>query len=128
MKLAKQGIIYVDLDEVVESNNATVTFGSFDLVPLHVPLKKLGACVSSIQCESLKPKQTQVLCQDSLLHLCSDNKSMSYDKEDWTLVTRKKPRKKQVLHSYPNLPRRRRHEWNTRQHQKKKEKKNPERK
>ena len=87
MKLAKQGIIYVDLDEVVESNNATVTFGSFDLVPLHVPLKKLGACVSTIQCESLKPKQTQVLCQDSLLHLCSDNKSMSYDKEDWTLVT-----------------------------------------
>ena len=53
---------------------------------------------------------------------------MLYDKEDWTLVTRKKPRKKQVLHSYPNLPRRRRHEWNTRQHLKKKEKKNLERK
>ena len=62
MKLAKQGRIHRDLDEVVESNNATVTFGSFDLVPLHVPLKKLGACASIIQCESLKPKQTQVSC------------------------------------------------------------------
>ena len=48
MKLAMQGIIHLDLDEVVESNHATVTFGSFDPIPLHVPLKKLGACVSTI--------------------------------------------------------------------------------
>ena len=87
MKLAKQGRIHLDLDEVVQSNHATITFGSFDPIPLHVLLKKLGACVSTIQCESLKPKQTQVSCQDSLIHLCSDNKSMSYDEEGWTLVT-----------------------------------------
>ena len=43
-------------------------------------------------------------------------------------MTRKKPRKKQVLHSFPNLPRRRQHEWNTHQHLKKKEKKKVERK
>ena len=94
MKLAMQGIIHLDLDEIVESNHVTVTFRSFDLVPLHVPLKKLGACASTIQCESLKPKQTQVSCQDSLLHLCSDNKSMLYDEEGWTLVTRRRPHKK----------------------------------
>ena len=33
-----------------------------------------------------------------------------------------------MSYSYSNLPKRRRHEWNTRQHLKKKEKKNPERK
>ena len=86
MKLAKQGRIHLDLD-VVESNHATVTFGSFDRVPLHAPLKKLGTCANIIQCESLKPKQTQVSCLDSLLHFCSDNRSMSYDEEGWTLVT-----------------------------------------
>ena len=62
MKLAKQRRIHLDLDEVVESNHATVTFESFDPVPLHVPLKKLGTCANTIQCESPKPKQTQVSC------------------------------------------------------------------
>ena len=87
MKLAKQERIHLDLDEVLESNHAMVTFRSFDHIPLHVPLKKLGTCANTIQCESSKPKQTQVSCRDSLLHLCSDNKSMSYDEEGWTLVT-----------------------------------------
>ena len=109
MKLAKQGIIHLDLDEVVESNHVTVTFGSFDLVPLHVSPKKLGACTGTIQCKSLKPKQTQVSCQDSFLRLCSNNKSMPYDEEGWTLVTRIRPQKKQVSHSYLNLPRNGRH-------------------
>ena len=49
---------------------------------------------------------------------------MPYDEEGWTLVTRKRLCKKQGSHSYLNLPRRGRHEWNTRQHLKKKEKKN----
>ena len=71
----------MNLDEVVESNHDTVTFGSFDLVPLHVPLKKLGACASTIQCESSKPKQTQVSCQDTLLHFYFDNESMLYKKK-----------------------------------------------
>ena len=94
MKLAKQGRIHLDLDEIVESNHATVTFESFDRVPLHAPLKKLGTCANIIQCESLKPKQTQVSCLDSLLHFCSDNRSMSYDEEGWTLVTWRRPCKK----------------------------------
>ena len=38
MKLAKQGRIHLDLDEIVESNHATVTFGSLDPVSLHVPM------------------------------------------------------------------------------------------
>ena len=97
MKLAKQWIIHLNLDEIVESNHDTVTFGSFDLIPLHVPLKKLGACASTIQCESSKPKQTQVSCRDSLLRLCSDNKSMSYDEEGWTFVTRKRLCKNKCL-------------------------------
>ena len=42
MKLIKQGRIHLDLDEVVESNHAIVTFGSFDPVLLHVPPKTLG--------------------------------------------------------------------------------------
>ena len=87
MKLAKQGRIRLDLKEVVESNHAMVTFRSFDPIPLHVPLKKLGTCANTIQCESLKPKRTQVSYQDSLLRLCSNNKSMSYDEEGWTMVT-----------------------------------------
>ena len=50
MRIAKQGRIHLDLDEVVESNHATVTFGSLDPVLLHVPPKTLGACVDTIQC------------------------------------------------------------------------------
>ena len=56
MKLAKQGKIHLDLDEVVELNHAMVTFGSFDPVPLHVPLKKLGTYASIIQCKPPIPK------------------------------------------------------------------------
>ena len=67
----------MDLDEVMESNHATVTFGSFDPVILHVSHKKLGACASTIQCRSLKLKNTQVSCQDNLLYLCSNDDSMS---------------------------------------------------
>ena len=87
MKLAKQGRIHLDLDEVVESNHAIVTFGSIDPVLLHVPPKTLEACADTIQCESPKPKQTQVSCQDTIRHFYFDNESMSYNKEGWTLVT-----------------------------------------
>ena len=92
------------MDEVVESNHATVTFGSFDPIPLHAPLKNLRACTITIQCDSMKPKQTQVSCRDGLLCLCSSNESMSYEEEDWTLVTGRRPRKKQMSHPYPSLP------------------------
>ena len=87
MKLAKQGRIHLDLDKVVESNHATVTFGSLDLVLLHVPPKTLGACTSTIQCKSLKPKETQVSCQNTLFHFYFDNESMSYNERGWTLAT-----------------------------------------
>ena len=95
MKLAKQERIHLDLDEVVESNHATVTFGSFDPVLLHVPPKTLGACADTIQCESSKPKQTQVSFQDTIRHFYFDNESMSCNEEGWTLVTRRKHHKKQ---------------------------------
>ena len=110
MKIAKQERIHLDLDEVVESNHVIVTSGSFNLVPLHVPLMKLGTCTNTIQCESLKPKQTQVSCRNSLFRLYFDNKSMSYDKEGWTLVTQRRPRKKQVSYPYASLPRKGQHE------------------
>ena len=84
MKLAKQGRIHLDLDEVVESNHAIITFGFFNPVLLHVPPKTLGACVVTIQCELPKSKQTQVSCQDTILHFCFDNKSMSYSEKGWT--------------------------------------------
>ena len=60
MKISQQGRIHLDLDEVVELNHATVTFGSLDPVLLHVPPKTLGACTGTIQCKSPKLKQTQV--------------------------------------------------------------------
>ena len=31
MNLSKQGRIHLDLDDVVESNHTTITFGSFNL-------------------------------------------------------------------------------------------------
>ena len=58
MKLAKQGLIHLDLDEVVESNHVTVIFGSLNPISLYVPPKTLGACAGTIQCKSPKPKQT----------------------------------------------------------------------
>ena len=124
MKLVKQGRIHLDLDEVVESNHATVTFGSLNPISLHVPLKKLGACANTIQYESLKPKQTQVSCQDSLLHLCSDNKSMSYDEKGWTLVTQRRPHKKQESQPYPNLPRKEQRKQNIHDMRRRKKKRN----
>ena len=42
MKLVKQRRIHLDLDETIKSNHATVTFGSFNYVLLHVPPKTLG--------------------------------------------------------------------------------------
>ena len=75
------------LYEIVESNHVTVTFELFDPIPLHVPLKKLGTCASTIQCKSLKPKQTQVSRGDNLFRLCFNDESMSYDEEGWRLVT-----------------------------------------
>ena len=100
MKLAKQRRIHLDLDEVVESNHATVTFRSLNPILLHVPPKTLGACTDTIQCKSPKPKQTQVSCQDTLLHFYFDNESMSYNKRGWTLVTQRRPCKnKNLIHT-----------------------------
>ena len=62
MKLVKQERIHMDLDETVKSNHATITFGSFDPVLLHVPPKTLGTCIDTVQCESPKPNQIQVSC------------------------------------------------------------------
>ena len=128
MKLVKQGRIHLDLDETVESNHVIVIFGSFDLVPLHVPPKTLGVCVNTIQYESPKSKQTQVSCQDTILHFFFDNESMSYSEEGWTLVIRRKPPKKKESHPYPNLPRNEQHKQNIRRYPKKKEEKKPKKK
>ena len=76
----------------------------------------------------IEPKQTQVSCQDSLLHLFYDNKSMSYDEKSWTLVTWRRPHKKQESHSYPNLPRKEQSKQNIYWYAKKKEEKKPKRK
>ena len=81
MKLAKQGRIHLDLDEVVESNHVIVTFGSLNPVSLHVPPKTLEACTGTIQCESPKPKQTQMSSRNTLLHFYFDNESMLYNEE-----------------------------------------------
>ena len=128
MKLAKQGRIHLDLDEVVESNHATITFRSLNPILLHVPPKTLGACADTIQCESPKPKQTQVSCQDIVHHFYFDNESMSYNEECWTLVTRRRPHKKQESHPYPNLPRKEQCKQNIHRYVKKKEEKKPKRK
>ena len=128
MKLAKQERIHLDLDEVVELNHVTVTFGSLNPVSLHVPLKTLGVCVGTIQCKSPKPKKTQVSCQDTLLHFYFDNESMLYNEGSWTLVTQRRPCKKQESHPYPNLPRKEQCEQNIHRHAKKKEEKKSKRK
>ena len=109
---------------VIELNHATVTFGPLDLVLLHVPSKKLGECAGTIQCKSLKPKQTQVSCQDILLYFYFDNESMSYNEEGWTLATWRRPHKKQKSHPYPKEQ----HKQNIRRYPKKKEENKPKRK
>ena len=109
-------------------NHATIIFGSFDPIPLHVPPKTLGACTSTIQCELPKSKQTQMSHEDTIIHFCFDNESMSYNKECWTLVTWRRPHKKQESHSCLNLPRNEQHKQNIRLYLKKKEEKKPKRK
>ena len=53
---------------------------------------------------------------------------MSYDEKGWTLVTRRRPHKKQESHSYPNLPRKEQCKQNIHRYAKKKEEKKPKRK
>ena len=119
MKLVKQRRIHLDLDEVVKSNHAIVTFGYFDPVPLHFPPKTLGACIGTIQCELSKSKQTQVSRQDTLFHICFDNESMLYSEEGLTLVARRRLCKKQESHPNLNLPRNEQHKQNIHRHEKK---------
>ena len=40
--------LHLDLDEVVESNHATVAFGYFYPIPSYVPPKTLGVCANTI--------------------------------------------------------------------------------
>ena len=53
---------------------------------------------------------------------------MSYNKRGWTLVTRRRPCKKQESHPYLNLPKKEQCKKNIHQHAKKKEEKKPKRK
>ena len=61
-------------------------------------------------------------------HFYFDNESMSYNEGGWTLVTQRRPCKKQKSHSYPNLPRKEQRKQNIHRHAKKKEEKKPKRK
>ena len=70
----------------------------------------------------------QVSCQDTIRHFYFDNESMSYNKEGWTLVTWRRPHKKQESHSYPNLPRKEQRKQNIHRYAKKEEEKKPKRK
>jgi hypothetical protein len=80
MKLAQQRRIELDLDEVVESNNATISFVSSDSA--HLPsLQPLGAFPETHQLKSYE--YAGVLSQSS-------DDSSDDDNEGWTLVTRKK--------------------------------------
>ena len=53
---------------------------------------------------------------------------MSYSKEGWTLVIRRRPHKKQEYHPYPNFPRNEKYKQNICRYMKKKEEKKPKRK
>ncbi|KAL6280346.1 hypothetical protein ACE6H2_017227 [Prunus campanulata] len=80
MKLAQQGRIKRDLDKVVESNHARISFVFSDLAP-SPSLQPLGAFSET---HELKPYEcVEVLSQSSV-------DSSDDDNEGWTLVTRKK--------------------------------------
>ena len=66
----------------------------------HLILFRYTFHLRPIQCESSKPK-TQVSCQDTIRHFYFDNESMLYNEGGWTLVTRRRPHKKQESHPYP---------------------------
>ena len=53
---------------------------------------------------------------------------MSYEEKGWTLVTRRRPHKKQESHFYPNLPRKEQRKQNIHRYAKKKEENKPKRK
>lgn len=86
MILEKQGRIHLDLDEVVELNNETITFGSFYPIVLHAPAKTLEAYVGIVLSQSAKLNQIQV-SYNGTLHFCFDNESMLDSEEGWTLAT-----------------------------------------
>ncbi|KAL6279350.1 hypothetical protein ACE6H2_016231 [Prunus campanulata] len=86
MKLAQQGRIKVDHDNVVESNHATISFVFSDLTPFPL-LQPLGAFSETHQ---LKPYECVGMLSRSSVE-SSDN-----DNEGWTLVTRRKLHKKKA--------------------------------
>ena len=72
----------------------------------------------------IETKENTSVMPGHLLHFCSNNESISYSEEDWTLVTRRRPHKKQESHPYPKEQ----HKQNIHRYSKKKEENKPKRK
>ncbi|KAM1151904.1 hypothetical protein ACFX19_035176 [Malus domestica] len=81
MKLAQQGQIELDLEDMVATHTTTIVFGYFDLVLLQGTFDHSCPC-SSYTAPSLQPS----------LGASGQNASIN-DEKEWTLVTYKRTRK-----------------------------------
>ena len=91
LRLAKEGKILLDLDEVVRSNHAMFTFGSPSPTKMQSPLMStLGVSCKRIQFGTLEP--VCLSCLEPQEDADIEDKPSS-EGEGWTLVTHRKSRK-----------------------------------
>ena len=96
MNLAKDGTIILDLDEAAETNYATILREH-----CHLPPSLIEEWVT-IQFGSLEPMVFPVMVPTTLVEVELTLDTFSDDDEEWTLVTRRRP--KTVSYTHLTLP------------------------
>lgn len=94
MKLAKEGKIDLDFNDVAQSNLVTFACG---LPSFMSPATKQGANTTLIQFGSLEPIQVQLSQKAPDYDSNDDERSTVDEEEGWTMVTRKRWKKKRTF-------------------------------
>ncbi|KAM2682066.1 hypothetical protein EV2_013673 [Malus domestica] len=97
MKLAQQGQIELDLEDMASTHTTTIAFGSFNPVPLQVTPDHSHQC-SSCTTPSAQPSLG-----------ARDQDAYTDDEEEWTLVTYKKTRTPKPQATRPKVEQGRKH-------------------
>ncbi|KAL4596013.1 hypothetical protein ACB092_12G133300 [Castanea dentata] len=94
IKLAKERKIDLDVSDVAQSNLVTFAYGSPSCMS---PTTKQGGNTTLIRFGSLEPVQVQLSQKAFDYNSNDDKKSIVDEEEGWTLVTRKRWKKRQVF-------------------------------
>ena len=102
MKLAKEGKIILEIEEVVAANHAAVISQPLNAVYAQSSQKRPscltpGAGFKTIQFGSFEPVQIQISLESQPDYPITHKEPSKEDDEGWILVTKRKSQKQQVL-------------------------------